>query len=292
MHELEQQNRRLLLQRGESPLEASSPERADAQAVPADRKGGADQRDDAAARRERHRQGTAGARAARAESARRRPLRRDQLRGHPENLLESELFGYEKGAFTGAAKRTGARSSTPTAARCSSTRSAICRCRCRPSCCASCRSASSSAVGGRTRFRSTCGRLCHQPGPADVHRRRRFREDLFYRISEVTCDIPPLARARRRRRRAGARVPETVSRSGTVDRCAASPPTRCAIESYNWPGNVRELENKINRAVIMAEGKHVTAEIFAERRANQPPDEPACGAPGGRAQGVQPSAGV
>jgi two-component system NtrC family response regulator len=66
----------------------------------------------------------------------------------PETLLESELFGYERGAFTGAARTTPGKIEV-------STRSAICRHRCRPSCCASCRSGSSSAWAGARRSRST-----------------------------------------------------------------------------------------------------------------------------------------
>jgi two-component system NtrC family response regulator len=87
----------------------------------------------------------------------------------------------------------------------------------------------------------------------------RFREDLYYRISEVTATIPPL------RDRNGdvlllarallTRLAEKHSRSlrgFTQDAMEA-------IDAYDWPGNVRELENRINRAVIMADGKQITA---------------------------------
>ena len=87
-----------------------------------------------------------------------------------------------------------------------------------------------------------------------------FREDLYYRISEIVISIPPL------RERHDDKV---LLAQHFVKRYAAeqhphikgfTKDALCAIESYEWPGNVRELENRIKRAVIMADGKLVTAD--------------------------------
>jgi two-component system, NtrC family, response regulator len=86
----------------------------------------------------------------------------------------------------------------------------------------------------------------------------RFREDLYYRVSEITVNIPPL------REREGdpallahAFLEKFAQQQGRSLRGFASE-AMSAIESYAWPGNVREMENVIKRAVIMAEGGQVT----------------------------------
>ena len=87
-----------------------------------------------------------------------------------------------------------------------------------------------------------------------------FREDLYYRTSEVTVRIPPL------RERSGDAV---VIAQAILDRRARehcrnvrgfAPEALKAIEGYPWPGNIRELENRVNGAVIMTDGKYVSVD--------------------------------
>ena len=89
---------------------------------------------------------------------------------------------------------------------------------------------------------------------------QRFREDLYYRIGEVTINVPPL-----RERRGGPTVLAHAllrkfggmhgrPKRGYTEEAIA------ALEAYEWPGNVRELENKVKTAMIMAEGPLLTAE--------------------------------
>jgi two-component system NtrC family response regulator len=179
----------------------------------------------------------------------------------PENLLESELFGYEKGAFTGAAKTTPGKvevadggtlfldeiGDMPIGLQAKMLRFLQERV--------------VERVGGREEISVDVRVVCAtNQNPVELIERQLFREDLYYRVSEITIHIPPL-RDREEGRLILARTllakhaehQKRAINGFTKDACQA-------IESYHWPGNVRELENKIKGAVIMAEGKQITAE--------------------------------
>jgi two-component system, NtrC family, response regulator len=179
----------------------------------------------------------------------------------PDTLLESELFGHEKGAFTGAVKQTlgkieGASGGTlfldeigdmPLALQAKLLRFLQERV--------------VERIGGRTEIPVDVRVLCATNQKlSEMIKVGGFREDLYYRISEITIDIPPL------RERDGGRIVlarhllgKFAEQQGRSFR-GFSDDAQDAIDAYPWPGNVREMENKIKSAVILAEGKFVTAE--------------------------------
>jgi two-component system NtrC family response regulator len=170
----------------------------------------------------------------------------------PENLLESELFGYEKGAFTGAAKATPGKfehahggtlmldeiGDLPMSLQAKLLRFLQER--------------TVERLGGR------------QEIPVDVRvvgathqnlrqliSEGRFREDLYFRLAEIVIDIPPL------RERQGDAV---LLAHAFVKGLSFSDDALRALEQHRWPGNVRELQNLIKRATIMADNDRITAE--------------------------------
>ena len=179
----------------------------------------------------------------------------------PENLLESELFGHEKGSFTGAHKQTLGKielaengtlfldeiGDMPLALQAKMLRFLQERV--------------IERVGGREEISVDVRVVCAtNQNPVDLIKEHLFREDLYYRVSEITINIPPY-RDREEGRLILART--LLLKYNTQQGRGLngfSEDAVQAIESYSWPGNVRELENKIKGAVIMADGKFVTAD--------------------------------
>ncbi|MDH5455591.1 MAG: PEP-CTERM-box response regulator transcription factor [Gammaproteobacteria bacterium] len=178
----------------------------------------------------------------------------------PDNLLESELFGHEKGAFTGAHKQTVGKvelanggtlfldeiGDMPIALQAKMLRFLQERV--------------IERVGGRKEISVDVRVICAtNQVPEALIKEGLFREDLYYRVSEITINIPPY-RDREEGRLILART--LLQKYSKLQKRAIngfSDDAVRAIEAYSWPGNVRELENKIKGAVIMADGKMVTA---------------------------------
>ena len=178
----------------------------------------------------------------------------------PETLLETELFGYEKGAYTGAAKRTFGKfelasggtlfldevGDLPMALQAKLLRFLQERV--------------IERIGGREEIAIDVRIVCatHQ-SLKDHIASGRFREDLYYRIAEIVVEIPPL---RARKGDAALLAHSFVHKFAAEQRRGAMtllPDAVAAIEAHTWPGNVRELENVIKRAVIMADALTISA---------------------------------
>jgi len=176
----------------------------------------------------------------------------------PDTLLESELFGYERGAFTGAVKQTQGKFELADGGTLFLDEIGDMPLQLQAKLLRFLQDRVVERIGGRERIPVDVRIVCATN--KDLHAMigcSQFREDLFYRVSEVTVRIPPL------RERLGDAV---VIAQSIMERRARehgrpirgfTPEAMKAIQTYPWPGNIRELENRINGAVIMAEGKYI-----------------------------------
>jgi two-component system, NtrC family, response regulator len=177
----------------------------------------------------------------------------------PENLLESELFGHEKGAFTGAhAQRMGrfelASGGTlfldeigelPLALQVKLLRFL--------------QEHQIERVGGRSQLEVNARVLAATNKDLRLEmEENRFREDLFYRLAVVTVKLPPLREREGDLRYLAQAFLRRFALESSREAPRFSEAALRAIDRHAWPGNVRELENRVRRAVIMAEGRRVT----------------------------------
>ncbi|WP_435202156.1 PEP-CTERM-box response regulator transcription factor [Qipengyuania sp. 902] len=179
----------------------------------------------------------------------------------PENLLESELFGHEKGAFTGAVKTTEGKIELADGGTLFLDEVGDIPLPLQVKLLRFLQERTIERIGGRKPIPVDTRIVCatHQDLEAMIGE-GTFREDLFYRLAEIVVKVPTLAE----------RPGDAVLLAKTfLARFAAemnpqvkgfAPDALAAIDSWNWPGNVRELENRVKRAVIMADGKLVGAE--------------------------------
>jgi two-component system NtrC family response regulator len=178
----------------------------------------------------------------------------------PENLLEAELFGYERGAFTGAVKSNVGKIELAEGGTLFLDEVGDIPLPLQVKLLRFLQERVIERIGGRQPIAVDTRIVCatHQDLEAMIAD-GRFREDLYYRLAEIVVKIPSLAErsgdavllARHFVKRFGRELNSGVQ--------ALSPDALAAIDAYAWPGNVRELENRIKRAVIMADGKSVTA---------------------------------
>ncbi|MBD3728126.1 MAG: PEP-CTERM-box response regulator transcription factor [Sphingomonadales bacterium] len=179
----------------------------------------------------------------------------------PENLLESELFGHEKGAFTGAVKTTEGKIEQANGGTLFLDEVGDIPLPLQVKLLRFLQERSIERIGGRQPIHVDTRIVCatHQDLEAMIAE-GRFREDLFYRLAEIVVKIPTLAERPGDATLVAKAFLQRFAREMNPQVKGFAPDALAAIDGWNWPGNVRELENRVKRAVIMAEGKLVSAE--------------------------------
>ena len=192
----------------------------------------------------------------------------------PEALLESELFGHERGAFTGATKTTIGKIESANGGTLMLDEIGDLPHPLQAKLLRFLQERKVERIGGRQEIAVDVRVVCatHQNLKTQIAE-NRFREDLFYRLAEIVVDIPPL---RKRTGDAMLLAHAFLRRFAQEQKRPAmsfSEDTQRAIEAHPWPGNVRELQSAIRRAVIIADGSRLNRQDLALPPA--PVDQPA-----------------
>jgi len=179
----------------------------------------------------------------------------------PENLLESELFGHEKGAFTGAVKTTEGKIESAHGGTLFLDEVGDIPLPLQVKLLRFLQERTIERIGGRKPIAVDTRIVCATHRDLDAMiTEQSFREDLYYRLAEIVVKIPTLAE---RAGDAGLLAKAFLTRFAREMNPQVkgfAPDALAALDSHKWPGNVRELENRVKRAVIMADGKLISAE--------------------------------
>ena len=178
----------------------------------------------------------------------------------PENLLESELFGYERGAFTGAVKTQEGKIELAEGGTLFLDEVGDIPLPLQVKLLRFLQERVIERIGGRKPIPVDVRIVCatHQNLEAMIAA-GRFREDLFYRLAEIVVRIPTLAERPGDAVLLAHHFLARYSRENQRSFKGLTPDAIAAISDHAWPGNVRELENRMKRAVIMAESSRLTA---------------------------------
>jgi two-component system NtrC family response regulator len=179
----------------------------------------------------------------------------------PENLLEAELFGYEKGAFTGAIKTTEGKIELAQGGTLFLDEVGDIPLPLQVKLLRFLQERTIERIGGRKAIPVDTRIVCatHQDLPAMI-KAGSFREDLYYRLAEIVIRIPSLAERHGDAILLAKHFLHLFSREMNPHVKGLAPGALAAIDRWPWPGNVRELENRMKRAVIMADGKLIGPE--------------------------------
>lgn len=173
----------------------------------------------------------------------------------PENLLESELFGHEKGAFTGAvARRIGkfeeANGGTILLDEISEMELSL-----QAKLLRVLQEREVDRIGGNKPVKVDIRVLAtSNRNMLEEVKKGTFREDLYFRLNVITIDIPPLRRRKDDIAPLAEHFISKYAKANGVDERRLTPEAEKKLQSYDWPGNVRELENTMHRTVLLAKG--------------------------------------
>lgn len=179
----------------------------------------------------------------------------------PENLLESELFGHEKGAFTGAVKTTEGKVEQADGGTLFLDEVGDIPLPLQVKLLRFLQERTIERIGGRKPIAVDTRIVCatHQDLEGMIAA-GTFREDLFYRLAEIVVRIPTLSERPGDSVLLAKHFVARFAREMNPKIKGFAPDALAAIDGWTWPGNVRELENRVKRAVIMAECKLISAE--------------------------------